>query len=82
MVHRVPEGVTERAEHRPHVPGAVMVVTRACWLLARSDVLGLFLAHRSGWPGLALPVLVVVPPFLASGDREAAMAGRAAAQTG
>jgi hypothetical protein len=45
-------------------------------------MLGLFLALRRWWPWIALPVLVVVPPLLASGEREAALAGRASAQTG
>jgi hypothetical protein len=75
MVHRVLEGIKERAEGRPLVPSAVLVVARAGWLLAGAAVLGLFLAERRRWLWLALPVLVVVPPFIASRDWDAALAG-------
>jgi hypothetical protein len=75
MVHRALEGIKERAEGRALVPGALLVAARAGWVVAGAAVLGLFLAHRRWRPWLALPVLVVVPSFLASGDRDAALAG-------
>jgi hypothetical protein len=75
MVRRVLEGIRERAESQPLVPAWAQPAARAGWLLAGAGVLGLFLARRGRWPWLAVPVLAVVPGFLASGDWDAALAG-------
>lgn len=75
MVRRVLEGIKERAEGQPLVPGSVQRAARVGWLLAGVTVGGLFLSRRRSRPWLALPVLVVIPPFLASGDWDAALAG-------
>jgi hypothetical protein len=75
MVHRVLEGIRERAEGRTLVTPAFQFVARVGWLLAGATLLGVFLAHRRWWPWLALPALALAPPFLASGDLEATLAG-------
>lgn len=75
MVHRVLEGIKERAEGQPLVPEGVQMIARLGWLLASAALLGLFLAHRRWWPWLTLPGLVLAPSYLASRDVEAAMAG-------
>jgi hypothetical protein len=75
MVHRVLEGIKERAEGRPPVPGAVRFAARLGWLLAGAGLLGLFLARRRWWPWLAVPALALLPPFLASRDPVAGLAG-------
>jgi hypothetical protein len=75
MVRRVLEGIKERAEGRPLVPGAVQVAARLGWLLAGAGLLGLFLARRRWWPWLTVPALVLLPPFLASRDPVASLAG-------
>ena len=75
MVRRMLEGVRERAEGQPLVPGAVQLGARIGWLLAGAGVLGLFAAHRRWWAWLALPAVVLAPPLLASGDWDATLAG-------
>jgi hypothetical protein len=75
MVHRVLEGIKERAEGRPLVPEAVQFAARLGWLLAGAGLLGVFLAQRGWWPWLAPPALVLVPPLLASRDLDATLAG-------
>jgi len=47
----------------------------AGWLLAGLGVWGLLVSRRRWWPWLALPVLILAPPVLASGDWDAALAG-------
>jgi hypothetical protein len=75
MVQRMLRGIQERALGQPLVPGGMLLVARAGWLLAGVGVLGLLLSRRRWWPWLALPVFVLVPPLLASGDWDAALAG-------
>jgi hypothetical protein len=75
MVHRVLEGIKERAEDRPLVPPVVQVAARGGWLLAGASLLGVFLAHRRWWAWLGLPGLVFMPSYLATGDLDAALAG-------
>jgi hypothetical protein len=47
------------------VPPGVQVVARLGWLLAGAGLLAVFAAHRRWWPWLALPILTLVPPYLA-----------------
>jgi hypothetical protein len=75
MVHRVLEGIKERAEGQPLVPGGLEVVARFGWLLAGAGLLGWFLAHRRWWPWLAIPVVLLVPPYLAARDLDSVLAG-------
>jgi hypothetical protein len=75
MVRRMLEGVRERAEGRPLVPGAAQLGARIGWLLAGAAVLGAFAAHRRWWAWLALPAVVLTPPLLAAGDWDATLAG-------
>ena len=75
MVHRVLEGIMERAEGRPLVPTALQVAARVGWIMGGALLLGVFVAHRRWWPWLSLPALLLVPPFLASGDLDAILAG-------
>jgi hypothetical protein len=75
MVHRVLEGIEERAEGRPLVPYAVQLVARLGWLLAGAGLLTLFVVHRRWWRWLALPACVLMPPLLASGYPDATLAG-------
>jgi hypothetical protein len=75
MVHRVMEGIKERAEGQPLVAPALQILARIGWLLAGASLLGLFLAHRRWSPWLATAVLVLVPPLLATGDLDSVLAG-------
>jgi len=75
MVHRVLEGIKERAEARPLVPLGVQVPARLGWLLAGAALVAVFAAHRRWWPWLALLVLMLVPPYLATGDLDSTLAG-------
>ena len=75
MVRRVLEGIKERAEDRPLVSAGVHIAARVGWLLAGASLLGVFLMHRRWWPWLGLPALVLVPPYLATGDLDATLAG-------
>ncbi len=75
MVHRMLEGIKERAEGRPLVPGALQMSARVGWLMTGAWVLGLFISHRRWRPWLALPLVALTPPFLASGDADAVLAG-------
>jgi hypothetical protein len=52
----------------------VQVVARLGWLLAAAGLLAMFAAHRRWWPWLALPILVLVPPYLATRDLDGALA--------
>ena len=75
MVHRLLEGIQERAEARPLVPDGIQVVARGGWLLAGAGLLGLFLTRRNWWPWLALPAIVLLPSYLATGDLDSTLAG-------
>ena len=75
MVHRVLEGIKERAEGQPLAPGGLQALARLGWLLAGAALYAVFAAHRRWWPWLLLPLVVLVPPLLATGDLDATLAG-------
>ena len=75
MVHRLLEGIKERAEAQPLVPDGLSALARLGWLVACAGLLAVFVAHRRWWPRLALPVIVLVPPFLATHDPDSTLAG-------
>jgi hypothetical protein len=72
MVHRVLEGIKERAEARPLVPVGVQVVARLGWLLAAAGLLAMFAAHRRWWPAYLLLASVVLLILLLTPDAYAA----------
>jgi hypothetical protein len=75
MVHRVLEGIKERAEAQPLVPVGVQALARLGWLLAGAALVAFFAAHRRWWAWLLLPLALLAPPFLASGDLDSTLAG-------
>lgn len=75
MVHRVLEGIKERAEGQPLVPAGLQTIARLGWLMAGAGLLGIFVVRRRWWPWLALTAFVLLPPFLATGDLDATLAG-------
>ena len=75
MVQRMLEGIKERAERRPLVPGVVQTVARAGWALAGLALLGVFLSRRRWWPWLLLPAVPVASSLALTGDSTSALAG-------
>jgi hypothetical protein len=75
MVHRVLEGIKERAEAQPLVPDGLQTLARFGWLVAGATLLAAFAAHRRWWPWLLLPLLVLAPPFVATHDLDSTLAG-------
>jgi len=72
---RVLEGIKERAEAQSLVPEGLLALARLGWLMAGAALLAVFAAHRRWWAWLLLPMVVLVPPFLATGDLDTTLAG-------
>jgi hypothetical protein len=75
MVQRMLRGIKERAEGRPLVPTDVMVAAQVGWVFAGFCLIGLFVSRRRWWCWLAIPLVLVLAPLLASGDWNAALVG-------
>ena len=74
MVHRMLEGIKERAEAQSLVPVGLQALARVGWLLAGAALLAAFAAHPRWWPWL-LPMVLLVPPYLATRDLDSTLAG-------
>ena len=75
MVGRVLECIKERAEVQPLVPDGLQVLARVGRRLAGAALLGVFAAWLRWWPWLLVPVVLLVPPFLAKDDLDSRLAG-------
>jgi hypothetical protein len=75
MEQRLLQGIKERAEGRPLVSPAVTAAAEVGWMLASLGVLALFLSQRRWRIWLAIPIALVVPPLLVTGDLSSGMAG-------
>jgi hypothetical protein len=75
MVQRMLRGIKERAEGRPLVPTGVMIAARLGWAFAGLCLIGLFVSRRRRCRWLSIPVALVLPSLLATGDWNAALAG-------
>ena len=75
MEQRMLQGIKERVEGQPLVPGFAEGAAHLGWALAGLGLVAVFLSRR-GWRfWLALPVAVGLPPLLLTGDLNAALAG-------
>lgn len=74
MQQRMLRGIKERAEGRPLVPVAVMLVARAGWMLAGASLLGMFLARRRRRPWALLPMASALPVLFLTRDWDATLA--------
>jgi hypothetical protein len=74
MERRMLEGIKERAEGRPLVPGAVEAGARVGWALGGLGLLVVFLRRRRWRPWLLLPAVAAAPPLWLTGDANSALA--------
>jgi hypothetical protein len=75
MEQRMLQGIKERSEGRPLVPPAMQAIAHVGWALASLGLLERFLSRRAWRPWLVLPIGLVVPALLFTGDVNSAMAG-------
>lgn len=75
MQQRMLRGIKERAEGQPLVPGPLLLLARIGWTLAGFTLLAAFLAQRDKRLWVLLPVLLMLPVVLSTGDWDAALAG-------
>jgi membrane protease YdiL (CAAX protease family) len=75
MEQRLLQGVKERAEGRPLVPPVLQLAAIVGWALAAVWLLGLFLLRRAWRLWLVLPIGVVIPALVLTGDINSVMAG-------
>ena len=75
MVQRMLRGIEERAAGQPLVPGGVLMLARAGWLIMGAAVFALMLSRRRQWAWLVFTCAAVTPALLATGDWDAALAG-------
>jgi hypothetical protein len=79
MEQRMLQGIKERVEDQPLVPGFAEGAAHVGWTLAGLGLVAMFLSRR-GWRfWLTLPVAVSLPALLLTGDLNAALAGFLAA---
>lgn len=74
MERRMLLGLKARAEGRPDIHPALMMVALFGWIAAGITVAGLFVSQRRGRYWLALPVAASLPALLMSSDVQAGLA--------
>jgi len=75
MQRQMLRGLRARAEGHPSPEALLRIAARVGWTVAGLGALRLFLVRRHRWPWLMIPLAVVVPVLLTTGDVDAALAG-------
>jgi uncharacterized protein len=75
MEQRMLQGVKERTEGRPFVPPVLQLAAHVGWASAALGLAGLFMSRSKWRPWLVLPVGLVVPSLVLTGDLNSVFAG-------
>jgi hypothetical protein len=75
MEQRMLQGVKERAEGKPLVPALIQAAAQLGWISAGLGLFALFAVRRGWGPWIILPIGLMLPSLLLTGDVNSVLAG-------